>query len=192
MEEELSNILKTKIIGKNILFYDTLESTQLKAKEIKNTAKDGTIIITSNQISGIGTHDRKWYMGSGDNIAFTMILKPRCNISKIKNITTVIAECMVKAINNLYNIQINIKLPNDLVYNGKKLGGILTQATTIQEDVKDILIGIGMNINQKDFPIELKNIATSLKNEFNMKFSRIEIIAEFLNIFEKEYLKIII
>ena len=191
MEEELSNILKTKIIGKNILFYDTLESTQLKAKEIKNTAKDGTIIITSNQISGIGTHDRKWYMGSGDNIAFTMILKPRCNISKIKNITTVIAKCMVKAINNLYNIQINIKLPNDLVYNGKKLGGILTQATTIQEDVKDILIGIGMNINQKDFPIELKNIATSLKNEFNMKFSRIEIIAKFLSVFEEEYLKMI-
>ncbi len=192
MEKELSNILKTSIIGKNIVFYETLESTQLKAKEIKDEVENGTIIITNNQLAGIGTHDRKWFMGHGDNIAFTMILKPECNISKIKNITVIIAECMVRVLKHLYDVQVSIKMPNDLMCNGKKLGGILTQATTIQEEVKDILIGIGMNVNQKDFPFELKDIATSLKNEFNIEFNRIEIIAEFLSTFEQEYLKMIL
>lgn len=127
MKQELLNKLKTKILGKNIIYYENITSTQLRAKEIKEDAKDGTIIITNNQTAGIGTHERKWYMGEGENIAFTMILKPKCNISKIENLTTLIAECMVKAINKLYGKALDIKLPNDLMYNGKKVGGILTR-----------------------------------------------------------------
>ncbi len=191
MEQELLGKIQTKIIGKKVMYYENIASTQIKAKEIKDDAVDGTIVITNNQTSGIGTHDRVWYMGENENIAFTIILKPQCNISKIKSITTLIAECMVKAIKELYNKKLEIKLPNDLMHNGKKLGGILTQATTKGEEVKDILIGIGMNINQVNFPIELRNIATSLKNEFNMNFNRIEIIVKFLSIFEDEYLKMI-
>lgn len=191
MKQELLSKLKTKILGKNIVYYENIESTQLKAREIKETADNGTIIITNNQTSGIGTHERIWYMGEGENIAFTMILKPKCNISKIENLTVLIAKCMVNAINNLYHYHIDIKLPNDLMCNGRKIGGILTQATTNNEEVKDILIGIGMNINQENFPKELKNIATSLKNEFNIQFNRIDIITEFLSVFETEYIKMI-
>lgn len=128
---------------------------------------------------------------NGENIAFTLILKPNCNIAKIENITILIAECMANAINNLYHFHIDIKLPNDLMCNDKKLGGILTQCTTNNEKVKDILIGIGINVNQETFPKELKDIATSLKKEFNMQFNRIDIIAEFLRIFENEYTKMI-
>lgn len=191
MKQELLNKLKTTIIGKNILYYEAIPSTQLKAREIKEFSENGVIIITNNQTSGIGTHDRTWYMGEGENIAFTIILKPECNIGKIENLTILIAKCMVSTINKLYGKTLDIKLPNDLMCNGKKLGGILTQSTTNNEEVKDILIGIGMNINQVTFPDELKDIATSLKNEFNMYFNRIDIIAEFLSIFESEYIKMI-
>ena len=191
MKQELLNSLKTKVLGRNIEYFETISSTQLKAKELKDTAENGTIVITSNQLAGIGTHDRKWFMGKDENIAFTMILKPECNISKIKNITTLIAECMVETIQKLYNITLDIKLPNDLMCKGKKIGGILTQATTNGEEVKDILIGIGMNVKQENFPEDLKDIATSLTKEFNLKFDRIEIIAKFLSIFEEKYLKMI-
>lgn len=189
MEQELLSKLKTTILGKNIIYYENIDSTQLKAKEIKENAENGTIVITNNQTAGIGTHDRTWYMGEGQNIAFTIILKPECNISKIENLTVLIAKCMVNAINNLNHCYIDIKLPNDLMCNGKKLGGILTQCTTNNENVKDILIGIGINVNQETFPEELKDIATSLKKEFNIQFNRIDIIAEFLRIFEDEYMK---
>ena len=190
MKEELLNKLKTKVIGKNIIYHKSIDSTQLEAKRIKNIVENGTIIITSNQTSGIGTRDRIWYMGKDENIAFTLILKPNCNISKINNLTTILAECMVKTVKKLYNINLQIKQPNDLMLNNKKIAGILTQASTKREIVADILVGIGMNINQNEFPEELKNIATSLKNEFNFKFNRIDIIVEFLSVFEDEYLKI--
>lgn len=127
MKEELLGKLNTQILGRNVIYYENIDSTQLKAKEIKDIMKNGTIIIANNQTAGIGTHERTWYMGEGENIAFTLILKPQCNIAKISNITITIAECMVDAIKKLYNKQLNIKLPNDLMCNGKKIGGILTR-----------------------------------------------------------------
>lgn len=127
MKQELLAKLNTQILGKNVIYYENIDSTQLKAKEIKDIMKDGTIIIANSQTAGIGTHERTWYMGEGENIAFTLILKPQCNIAKISNITITIAECMVDAIKKLYNKQLNIKLPNDLMCNGKKVGGILTR-----------------------------------------------------------------
>ncbi len=127
MKQELLGKLNTQILGKNVIYYENIDSTQLKAKEIKDIMKDGTIIIANSQTAGIGTHERTWYMGEGENIAFTLILKPQCNIAKISNITITIAECMVDAIKKLYNKQLNIKLPNDLMCNGKKVGGILTR-----------------------------------------------------------------
>lgn len=127
MKQELLGKLNTQILGKNVIYYENIDSTQLKAKEIKDIMKDGTIIIANSQTAGIGTHERTWYMGEGENIAFTLILKPQCNIAKISNITMTIAECMVDAIKKLYNKQLDIKLPNDLMCNGKKVGGILTR-----------------------------------------------------------------
>lgn len=127
MKEELLSKLRTKVLGRTVIYYENIDSTQLKAKEIKDIMRNGTIIITNNQTAGIGTHERTWYMGEGENIAFTLILKPQCNIAKISNITTLIAECMVDTIKKLYNKQLSIKLPNDIMCNGKKIGGILTR-----------------------------------------------------------------
>ena len=127
MKQELLNKLNTKIVGKNILYYETIDSTQLRAKEIKEIVKNGTIIIANKQTAGIGTHERTWYMGEDENIAFTIILKPNCNIAKIENLTILIAKCMVNTINKLYGKMLDIKLPNDLMCNGKKIGGILTR-----------------------------------------------------------------
>ncbi len=191
MKEQLLNELKTTIIGQNVIYFDNIKSTQLEAKKIKNIVEDGTIIFTNNQTAGIGTHDRIWYMKENENIAFTIILKPKCNIRKISNITTIIAECMLETIEDLYNEKLYIKEPNDLMINGKKVGGILTQATTEAENVKDILIGIGLNVNQKIFPEPIIDIATSLKNEFNHEFNRIQIIANFLKKFEDRYIEMI-
>lgn len=191
MEEELLNKLETSFMGRNVIYYEQIPSTQIKAKEIKEELENGTIIITDNQTNGIGTHDRVWYMGESQNLAFTLVLKPNCNLDKIKNLTVLIAKCMVQAIENLYSIKLEIKEPNDLICRGKKIGGILTQSTTNNEKVKDILIGIGLNVCKINFPEDLKNIATSLKNEFDYEFEKTSIMAEFLNVFEVEYCKIL-
>ena len=164
---------------------------EAKIRAYKRDTINGTIIIADKQTNGIGTHERKWYTGKGDNIALTIILYPDCSIKRLQNITRIIAECMKKAIYNLYGIELTIKEPNDLIYNNKKIGGILTETLLNKEQVKYLLIGIGFNVEQTVFPEELTEIATSLKKENNRIYSRVDIIAEFCNEFEKEYIELV-
>lgn len=179
--------LKTKCLGRNVLFFKSLDSTQTKIKSIRQPL-DGTLVIADNQVAGVGTHDRKWYTGNGKNIAMSFVLLPNCNIKNLEKVTICIAKCMVKVVKKLYGIELEIKRPNDLFFREKKVGGILTETVCKGELVKKIYIGIGMNVNQEEFPGNLAEIATSLKREFGKEFDRQELIVEFLNQFEEKFL----
>lgn len=98
----------------------------------------------------------------GENITFTLILYPECNIKKLDNITIKIANAICKAIKNLCNIDLEIKEPNDLIINKKKIGGILTEINTMGEIVDTLFIGIGFNVKQTIFGENITNKATSL------------------------------
>lgn len=189
MVKKIKKNLKTKILGKNIKYFQEINSTQLVAKQMADSkVENGTIILAENQYDGVGTHDRKWYSEAEKNILFTLILYPKCKINELSTITVDIAKCLINTVEKLYNYKLDIKNPNDIMYNSKKIGGILTQIITNGEKIKYLLIGIGMNVNQDEFPKEIENIASSLKKEFGIEFSREEIIAEFCNTFE-EYCK---
>lgn len=178
--------LETEFLGRNMMFFKSVDSTQKYIKSLKQPL-DGTIVISDSQVAAIGTHDRKWYTGNGKNIAMSFVLIPNCNIKNIENITICIAECLVETLKNLYKINLDIKEPNDIYYNNKKVGGILTETSCTSEIVTKIYIGIGVNVNQSKFPGSLSEIATSLKKEFSQEFDRESIIVEFLNEFEKCY-----
>ncbi len=186
MKDKIKEKLIAKIIANEIYYFDEIDSTQKIAKEFaEKQVNNGTVILANNQIKGIGTHDRKWYSEKEKNISFTLIIYPKCEVNNLDTLTIDIAENIVKTIYELYGIKLEIKNPNDIVYNKKKLGGILTQITTIGKQIKYLLIGIGINVNSIQFQEEIKDIATSLKIEFNQEFSREEIIAGFCNNFEK-------
>ena len=191
MKKEIIENVKTNYMRKNILYFEEIDSTQKKAKEIVSEIENGTIIIAENQTEGRGTHGRKWISEKGKNIMFTLVLFPNCNIEKIQGLTILIANCLVRAIENLYKIKLNIKYPNDLMCNNKKIGGILTESISQNSIVKKIFIGIGFNVNSKKLDKEIENIATSLCLEFDKEFSREKIISEFLNIFENEFKELI-
>ena len=110
----------------------------------------------------------------------TIILQPKCKITDLKNLTIEIANCMQKTIYDLFEIRLDIKEPNDLILNGKKISGILTEINTIGEKINYLLISIGFNVNEEFFSDDLKDIATSLKKEFDKDFSREEIIVSFI------------
>ena len=110
----------------------------------------------------------------------TIILQPKCKITDLKNLTIEIANCMQKTIYDLFEIRLDIKEPNDLILNGKKISGILTEINTIGEKINYLLISIGFNVNEEFFLDDLKDIATSLKKEFDKDFSREEIIVSFI------------
>lgn len=184
------NNLTTKTLARKIEVYDTIDSTQTELKRRKEVY-DGLLIIAESQTNGSGTHGRKWYTETKNkNIAMSFVLIPNDNIAKFDTLTILIAKCIVKAFKSIYNIDLKIKHPNDIVYNKKKIGGILTQTSLKGEIVSEIFVGIGINVLQEDFNDEIKDIASSIYNEFNIKCNREKIIAEFFNIFEPEYIKL--
>ena len=186
MDIEKIKKANTKYLGKQIQYYKELCSTQDRAKELVNLkTANGTIVITENQIKGKGTKGRTWYSSMGKNITMTIIIYPNCTIDKLDGITLKIAEIMQNVILKLYNIKLEIKLPNDLMLNNKKIAGILTETKILKNEVQQLLIGIGFNVNETEFSKETINIATSLKKEYNKEFSIEDIIISFIEELEK-------
>lgn len=178
--EKIKNA-RTKYIGKNIIYFKEIDSTQKYSKEmVNNNLKNGTIVITDNQTKGIGTNGRNWYSNIGKNITMTITVYPNVDVNKLNNLTIDVARAMQKTIQDLYNINLNIKKPNDLIINNKKIAGFLVETGLIKQKVNYILIGVGFNVNEVEFNVEIKDIATSLKEEFKKDFSREDIIVNFI------------
>ena len=182
--------LNTKLIGKNKTFYETLDSTQLEIlRRIENNQiENGTIIIANKQTSGKGTHGRTWHTEK-NNIAFSIFLNTNCSVEKLEGLTLKIAQILVSVFQECYGIILDIKIPNDLIFHQKKVGGILTQTKVVGKVAKCIVIGIGINTNQEKFPKELESIATSIKNEFNLTVDNTKIIEKFCYYLEQELFK---
>lgn len=130
-----------------------------------------------------GTHGRKWYMTEG-NIAFSFATSPNCNIEALEGITLEIAETILQIFKQMYGIDLEIKLPNDIVKNGKKIGGILTQTKLQGKIVKYLVIGIGINTSKISY-----EGATSIKKEWNIEVDNSEVITKFYNIFKEKLIK---
>lgn len=186
MNLEKIKTAQTIYLGKEIIYKEEIESTQELAKQlVKNNIKNGTLVITNNQIKGKGTKGRIWEATKGKNITMTIILKPNLKIEKLEGLTLKIAQAIKEAIEELYGYELVIKIPNDLLLNGKKICGILTQTASIGNKVNYILIGIGFDVNEENFNKELQNIATSLKKEYQKEFEREEIIVKIIEKIEK-------
>ena len=183
--------LKTNFLGRNIFYYKTIDSTQ---KEIWRRVDDdkiesGTLIFADIQTGGIGTHGRIWHTDEKNNIAFSFYLKLNCDINTLSGLTKKIAEIIVRIFKDKYRINLQIKEPNDIYYNGKKLGGILSETRLIANKVKHLVIGIGINTNKEYFPEDIEGKATSIIKEFGVTVNTKEFIEEFCNRFEIEIMK---
>ena len=187
MDIEKIKKANTKIIGKKIEYFEQIESTHLYAKTIaQQEESNGLLILADRQTGGIGTKGRKWYTGKGKNIAMTIILKPNVLLKKLDGLTVKVAQWMQAIIRELYGYELQIKEPNDLYLANKKIGGILIEVNTIGEKINYLLISMGFNVNENEFPEEVRCIATSLKNEYQKDFSREGIIVQLIEKIERE------
>ena len=164
--------------------YEKIESTHKYLKENQQQYKEKTVIIAERQTGGIGTKGRSWFTGSNKNIAMSILYRPICNIKDLEVLTVKIAKIIQQEIQNLYKIELKIKEPNDLMLNNKKICGILTETNIIGNKINYLIISIGFNVNETDFPEELENIATSLKKETGKEFDKQEIIQIFIKALE--------
>ena len=183
--------LKTNFLGKNSIYYKQIDSTQSEIWRLieNNSATNGMLVFADIQNKGKGTHGRIWHTDEANNIAFSFFIQMNCDIKKLDGITLKIAQIIVEIFKTEYEIDLDIKLPNDLVFNNKKLGGILTETKIKSEKVKCLVVGIGINTNKEHFSEDIKDTATSIKKEFNIKVNTEDFIAEFCNRFEKEIIK---
>lgn len=138
--EKIKSKLNTKALGRKLVYLKEVDSTQDYIKRNEKDIIDGTVVIAENQTKGKGTKGRTWYTNPKENLTFSILLKPNCNIKHFENFTIKIAEAIVNSIKNLYGENLEIKYPNDIIVNNKKLGGILTESFTIGERVEKIII----------------------------------------------------
>jgi birA, biotin-[acetyl-CoA-carboxylase] ligase region len=189
-KNELLSLLKTSVIGKNIIYFNDINSTNLKGKELaQNDIGDGSLIISEKQTLGNGRFNRKWISPRG-GLWFSLVLRPNLPPTEAPKITQIAAASVYKTLSD-FNIETTIKWPNDIHIHDKKLCGILAEMKCDMDQVHYLILGIGINVNidQNDFDESVKSIATSLKIEFNEQFNRNKILAAFLNHFENLYNK---
>ncbi|MBE1554134.1 biotin--[acetyl-CoA-carboxylase] ligase [Sporosarcina limicola] len=186
-EANVQKYLTTKNYGKYIRYFETCSSTQIIAhEEAQNGALDGTVIISEEQTAGKGRMARPWSSVSGKGIWMSIIIRPTLTPQQAPQMTLVAAVAVTRAIQEMTGIDADIKWPNDILIGGKKITGILTELQSDPDQVKAIILGIGMNVNQdeEDFPDELHAIATSLKRVVGNPIDRAQLIAKILGFLE--------
>lgn len=185
IEFELERMLKTQIIGKKILFFEEVDSTNNKAKQIALEEKEGTVVVSEMQTSGRGRRGREWQSPKG-GIYVSFILKPNVPPEKSPQITLVSSLALVETLNSM-NVKLNakIKWPNDVLISEKKISGILTELSADMEKINYIVVGVGVNLNTDI--TNLPENATSLKLEMEGEVSVKLFLKSFLEHFDSIY-----
>lgn len=163
-----------------LIKFEKIESTHKYLIENYKKYENKTVIVTNEQTGGIGTRGRTWYTGNKDNIAMSILYKRDFTIEQLEGLTIKIATKVKSVIKNLYDIDLDIKEPNDLILNNKKICGILTQINTIKGKINYLIISIGFNVNETQFSKEIRDIATSLKKEYGIEFDKDKIIEKII------------
>ena len=189
-EQELTNRMETEWAGRIVYYYDQTGSTNTDAKRLASEgAAHGTIVVADDQENGRGRRGRSWQSPAGSNVYFTIVLRPEFEPDKASMLTLVMAMSVAEAIRNYCGIEASIKWPNDIVIDKKKVCGILTEIEIALEtnDIQYVVIGVGINTNQKEFPEDVREIAGSLVNAGGRKVSRAGMRQKVMERFEQNY-----
>ena len=178
-----------KIIGKKIYHLKSIDSTNLFSKNLINDgAEEGTVVVADVQTGGRGRKNRMWFSPKG-GLWFSIILYPNVSPDSGMFVTMLGSISVAQAISELTGLDPEIKWPNDVLINRKKVCGILTEMDIDQGKLKSIIIGIGINVNNQ-LNEELQNIATNLKKETNNEISKENLLELILKKFDKNYDKL--
>ena len=184
--EEIQNGLKTKWMGKKIHYYDALDSTMDVAFQLGLEGElEGSIVCAEGQKKGKGRLGRVWNSPKGKGIYLSIILRPKLSLMDTAKLTLLSAVAVCEAIRKVTGVVVNIKWPNDILFENKKIAGILTELNAEADCVKFIVVGIGINVNtsSKSLPSQ----ATSLKQMMGQKVSRVKLLQEVLQGLEMWY-----
>ncbi len=184
-------LLKTKIMGRTIYYFPQIESTNTKARELaEKGAPEGTLVVAEYQTRGKGRMARPWESPAGENLLFSLILRPTLPPQQTFNLILLVSVALCRSIQMETNLELKIKWPNDLYCQEKKMAGILAEFAAESDRLNYVIIGVGLNVNWSPAALpEDAQPATSILLESGLRASRLEILASFLSGMEQLYRK---
>ena len=189
VQAEVEPFLTGRRFGRNLAYHTVTASTNILAKAFAaEGAPEGSVVVADSQSGGRGRMGRTWVSPPGVNLYFSLILRPPVPSVRVPQLTLLVAVAIHQALCKLSaDLVAMIKWPNDILVNGKKLCGVLCEMQSEPDFTHFVVVGIGININQSEFPALLQDSATSLFLERGRLFSRPELLASVLNHFEPIY-----
>lgn len=189
VSDEIHRYLDTECFGSEIIYMDTVDSTNnLAMKLAAQGAVHGTVVTADKQTHGRGRRGRKWISPPGSNLYLSIVLKPEVSPGEASQIPVLSVIALIRALKRMISdLPFMIKWPNDIYCRGKKVSGTLCEMKAEIDRVNYIVVGTGINVNMKPTENSLENIATSLFMETGNEYSRVRIAALLLEEFERAY-----
>ena len=188
-----NNIFSGLFVGQNFVTLKQVDSTNNHLKELLSNSKplpEGTVIMADNQYAGRGQQQNGWFASPGKNLTFSLLLKPHfLPLNNQFDLTRVISLGVFDAFQPLLGAALKIKWPNDIYYNDKKLGGILIENLVQGEKIKNSVVGVGLNINEGDFPDWVPN-AISVKQILHGDYDKHFLLSDICRNIEAWYLNL--
>lgn len=188
-----SRVGSTRVVGREIgVFQETNSTNDLADRLARDGIEEGMVVFAEKQTRGRGRMGRTWASPGGMGLWFSVVLRPRLSPRAATQLTIAAATAARRAIHRVTGLEPDIKWPNDLLLDGRKTAGILTEMGAELDKVKYLIIGIGVNVNQesKDFPPELRRVAISLRMALGRPISRPELAAALLRELDADYARV--
>jgi len=186
---EVAPRLTTRFVGRTLMYFPDVDSTNsVAAEQARAGVSEGTTITADHQSAGRGRLRREWFSPPGDNLYVSIVLRPTVPPWRVGQLPLVAGVALLKALDAHWpDLGALVKWPNDILVEGRKLCGILCESEAETDVVHHVIVGIGLNLNTRVFPAELRDVATSLRIETGDEVSRPALLAEVLNAFEPAY-----
>ncbi|PTN36990.1 biotin--[acetyl-CoA-carboxylase] ligase [Desulfonatronum sp. SC1] len=186
-------LLTTRVLGRHLIYLDETDWTNREAARLAQAgAAEGTVVVAAAQTAGRGRFQRHWHSQPGLNLTFSLLLRPSLEPARIPQLPILAAAALLPALDRVFGdtpSKLAIKWPNDILADGRKLCGILCECETEADLVHHIILGIGINVNSRRFPVDLRETATSLALETGRSTALAPLLADILNSFEPLYLQ---
>ena len=192
-DDLISRLGKTKVIGRDIhVFQETTSTNDVIERFARDGLKEGVVAFAESQTKGRGRLGRKWVSPQRKGLWFSVLLRPNLQPQEATQITVASATALRRAIADHTGLTPQIKWPNDILVNGRKVAGILTELSADLDHVKYIILGIGVdvNLNANDFSAEFRKTATSLKMELGKPVFRAELAVVILRELDNDYTRL--
>jgi BirA family biotin operon repressor/biotin-[acetyl-CoA-carboxylase] ligase len=192
-DDLMALIGRTRVIGRDIrVFQQTASTNDIIEKLARDGVDEGVVVFAESQTRGRGRLGRKWLSPAGKGLWFSVLLRPNMRPHEATRMTVASATALHRAIRRQTGLAVEIKWPNDLLIAGRKVAGILTELSAEPDRIKHLVVGIGVDVNldAADFPVDLRKVATSLKAEAGKLICRRELAAAILKELDHDYARI--